>query len=410
MSPPEPRVGYVVKMYPRFSETFILNEVLALEEHGADLRIFSLRPPVDGRFHEALAAVRAPVTYLPHHLKATDAWTLLRSRAPLLPTLPEHLPELLAVEVDEAVAAIELACAVRADGVTHLHAHFGSVATTVARLAARLAGVGYTFTAHAKDIFHDDVDPAALRTKLADADAVVTVSEYNREFLRQVYGPAADRVVRIYNGLDLDRFAFDEPGSRQPTVVGVGRLVEKKGFGHLVAAVAMLAARGIPVRLALIGAGPEETALRDQVRRLGLVDRVDFHGPLPQGRMQNVLRRAAVLAAPCVVGDDGNRDGLPTVLLEGLAMGTPCVATPVTGIPEAVRDGETGLLVPEADPRSLADAVARVLDEPESARGFARAGRRLVEEQFDVRRNTADLLGLFTDCSASRSAALEVSA
>jgi glycosyltransferase involved in cell wall biosynthesis len=217
--------------------------------------------------------------------------------------------------------------------------------------------------------------------------------------------------VRIYNGIDLDRFRFEEPGSREPTVVGVGRLVEKKGFGHLVDAVEMLAARGRPVRLALIGAGPEEAALRDQVRRTGLADRVDFHGPLPQGRMQDVVRRASVLAAPCVVGDDGNRDGLPTVLLEGLAMGTPCVATPVTGIPEAIKDGETGLLVPEADPQALADALAKVLDDPDRARRIAGAGRRLIEERFDVRRNTADLLRLFRDCSTSRSApALEVSA
>jgi len=398
----EPRVGYVLKMYPRFSETFILNEILALEERGADLRIFSLRAPADGRFHEALAEVRAPVTYLPHHLKAAEAWRILAERAPALPGLVEHLPELLAVDVDEAVAAVELAWEVREHGVTHLHAHFGSVATTVARLAARLAGVGYTFTAHAKDIFHEDVDADELRTKLAEADAVVTVSDYNRDHLSHTFGEAAHGVVRVYNGLDLERFSFEEPVDRSRTVVGVGRLVEKKGFAHLVDAVATMAARGSDVRLALVGSGPEEGALREQVRRVGLGDRVDFHGPLPQGRLREVVRTASVLAAPCVVGADGNRDGLPTVLLEGLAMGTPCVATPVTGIPEAIIAGETGLLVPEADPLALADALQALLDDPGSGCALAKTGRRHVEEHFDIRRSAAALLGLFAACSASR--------
>jgi len=255
------------------------------------------------------------------------------------------------------------------------------------------------------------VDEEDLRTKLADADAVVTVSDYNVAYLREAYGPAAAGVVRIYNGLDLDRFAFAEPVAREQTVVAVGRLVEKKGFAHLVDAVASLVSDGRAVRLEIVGGGPEELPLRDQVRRAGLVDRVEFHGPLLQSRMQDVVRRAAVLAAPCVVGGDGNRDGLPTVLLESLAMGTPCVTTPVTGIPEAVRDGETGLLVAPGDSRALAAALERLLGDPEEGRRLAVAGRLHVEEHFDSQHNAAALLRLFARCSADRSvSALEETA
>lgn len=219
MSPseaPARRVGYVLKMYPRFSETFIVNEILALEAAGEHLDIFSLRLPVDGRFHEQLADVRAPVTYLPHQLKPAELWELLQHGLDSLPRLSVDLPDVLALGVNDAACAVQLAILSRDLGITHLHAHFASVATDVARVAARLAGISYSFTAHAKDIYHESVEPASMRRKLADASAVVTVSDYNLRHLRRTYGSAADHVVRIYNGIDLERYAFDPPGERAP--------------------------------------------------------------------------------------------------------------------------------------------------------------------------------------------------
>ncbi|SEE95451.1 glycosyltransferase [Ruania alba] len=388
----EPRIGYVLKMYPRFSETFILNEVLALEDLGVDLEIFSLRPPADGRFHEALAQVHAPVSYLPHHLRSAELWRVFGRARSSIPDLFAHLDDLLDASPDEAAAAVELAVQVRHRAITHLHAHFGSVATTVARLAARITGIGYSFTAHAKDIFHEEVDHADLRRKLAEAEFVVTVSDYNLRYLQERFGADADRVVRIYNGLDLRSFAYrPRTGEAELVVVAVGRLVEKKGFVHLIDAIAILAHQGAPMRLEIAGTGPEEAALRARVEEHGLNERVTFHGPLPQHQVADLLARAAVFAAPCVIGSDGNRDGLPTVVLEALALGTPCVATPVTGMSEAVLNDQTGLLVPEADPDALAGALQRLLDDTPSARRFAEAGRRLVEDRFDARRNAGEL-------------------
>lgn len=411
MSAPEHehRVGYVLKMYPRFSETFIVTEILALEALGTPVRIFSLRPPVDGHFHKDLARVAAPVSYLPHHVRSTQLWATLREATGELPDLARHLPELLAADPDEAAAAVSIALSVRRERLTHLHAHFGSVATGVARLAALLAGVPYTFTAHAKDIFHEEVDQQALSTRIADAAAVVTVSDFNIDHLRGgVAAATPERLVRIHNGLDLERFTFHDPQHRPagpPSICAVGRLVEKKGFGDLVDAVALLRSSLPDLRLDLVGSGPEEQRLRERVTRRGLDDVVTFHGPLPQDRVRQMLRAASVFAAPCVVGADGNRDGLPTVLLEALATGTPCVATPVTGIPEAVVHGETGLLVPESDPSALATALDRLLADPVLAARLAAAGRALVEERFDVRRNVQALDRLQRSAGRARPAA-----
>lgn len=381
---PAPRIGYVLKMYPRFSETFVVTEVLALEREGADLDIFSLRPPADGRFHESLALVRAPVSYLSSPGKPLDLWVALAACRLTHPRgVVDHLDEILAVPPGEAHQALVLASLVGERGLTHLHAHFGSVAAGVARLAARIAGITYSVTLHAKDIFHEDVDRPALTERLRDAALAITVSDFNERYLRQQYGDATRTLVRIYNGIDLDACAHARPLVRPRTVVGVGRLVEKKGFDHLVAAVALMRTQGREVRLDLVGGGVEETALRALAADLHVSDLVKFHGPLTQTETRDIIRGAAALAAPCVVGADGNRDGLPTVILESLALGTPVVSTPVTGIPEAIIHGRTGLLVPEADPVALADALALLVGDPGLRCDLADAGLRHVQEHFD---------------------------
>lgn len=382
------RVGYVLKMYPRFSETFVVTEILALERNGADLDIFSLRPPADGRFHASLAQVRASVSYVSSPGKPLDLWMALAACRLVHPTgVVDQLDEILAVPPGEAHQALVLATLVRERGLTHLHAHFGSMAASVARLAARIAGITYSVTLHAKDIFHKDVDRAALAVRLRDAALAVTVSDFNERYLRDLYGDATRTLVRIHNGIDLDAFSPSRPLDRPRVVVGVGRLVEKKGFDHLLSAVALLRARGRAVRLDLVGGGAEEPALRARAAELDLTDLVTFHGPLTQAETREIIRGGAVLAAPCVVGADGNRDGLPTVILESLALGTPVVATPVTGIPEAIIHGRTGLLVPEADPVALADALESLVDDPGLRCELADAGRRHVQAHFDASTN-----------------------
>lgn len=375
-----PRVGYVLKVYPRFSETFVVNELLAHERAGAELEIFALRPPTGGRFHPDIGEVRAPVTYLPSAgMKAAELWAALRAGD----GAAQLLEDADALDSRDVLQAVVLAREVHARGIDHLHAHFASAAGAVARLAARMAGVTYSLTAHAKDIFHEDVDGEALERRFADARAVVTVSDFNVAHLQGLVPAVANRIHRVYNGLDLRRFAFGG-GPRSGEIVAVGRLIEKKGFGDLVQACGILARAGRDVRCRIAGDGPLEHALRAQVAEHGLEDRIALLGARTQEEVRELVRGAGVMAAPCVVGTDGNRDGLPTVLLESLALGTPAVATPVTGIPELVRHGETGLLVPEHDPEALAEALARILDDEALAGELGRRGRALVADSFDV--------------------------
>lgn len=409
LTEPPLRIGYVLKVYPRFSETFVVNEILAHEAAGATVEIFALRPPTEGRFHEQLARVRAPVTYLPHHgLRAADLWGQVGAAA-AEPTFWERFAPAQFEAVDDVAQALALAALVRQRGITHLHAHFASVATTVARLAARLAGISYSFTAHAKDLYHESVRPDDLRRKLADAAAVVTVSDYNVDYLRAQFGADAARVRRVYNGLDLERFPYCPPVGRPPRIVTVGRLVEKKGFDVLVDACAILRDQGRRFECQIVGAGEGRASLEAQIAELGLATTVQLIGPRPQGEVVALVQSGAVFAAPCVVGEDGNRDGMPTVLLEAMALGTPCVATDVTGIPELIVDGVTGVLVPERDPAALAAALARLLDDRSLGLALAEAARRRIEVGFNIVQNSAALRALFAEAACEPALAREVS-
>jgi glycosyltransferase involved in cell wall biosynthesis len=202
-------------------------------------------------------------------------------------------------------------------------------------------------------------------------------------------------VYRIYNGLDLDRFSYEAPHHRPPRIIAVGRLIEKKGFEDLIDACALLAQQGRQFQAEIIGAGPLAADLRARINRLDLKGWVDLLGPRPQAEVIRHVRAAAAFAAPCVVGQDGNRDGLPTVLLEAMALGTPCVSTDVTGIPEVLHHGLTGLCVPQRDPAALAAALARLLDDSVLRGRLAAEARELIEAEFNVYRNTAQLRQLF---------------
>ena len=400
-SSPPFHVGYVVKRYPRFSETFIVNEILAHEAAGTQVSIFSLRPPMDPRFQGDLARVRAPVTYLSgaQSLRARDFWRNQQHLFRALPGSMERLQAFAGEEVTEVGQAMELALRVQALGIHHLHAHFATSPASVTRMAARLAEIGYTFTAHAKDIFHESVDPDDLETKLRDATGVVTVSDFNVADLVRRFPSARGRIRRIYNGLDLATFPFHQGPRNSRQVVAVGRLVEKKGFEVLVDACAQLEARGTRFSCTIIGGGELEGSLRARIKACGLEDRVHLAGPLPRDEVMKALARGQVLAAPCVEGSDGNRDGLPTVLLEGMAVGIPCVSTPVTGIPELVRDADTGLLTETGDAKSLAAALERLLEHPDEGAELARRARQTIESDFDIHRNTAALREVFHEAS-----------
>ena len=396
-------IGYVVKRYPRFSETFIVNEILALEAAGHRVEIFSLFPPNDTHFQDALSRVRAPVTYLPGEgIRAADFWTELERTARQIDGFWPILQDAAGYVARDVYQSTCLARLVTARKIDHLHAHFATSAASIARLAARFARISYSFTAHAKDIFHETVDEADLRRKLSDASSVVTVSNFNVRFLKQKFGEDASKVRRVYNGLDLHQFKYQAPLDRPARIVSVGRLVEKKGFDVLIDACAHLRDQGSRFECDIIGSGEQEQVLLDRIRNHGLNSRVRLLGSRPQSEVIRRISSSALFAAPCVIGSDGNADGLPTVLLEAMALGTPCVSTDVTGIPELIRHEETGLLVPQHDPLRLAEAMIRLLQESALRVQLATAARRLIEDEFDIVRNARAIFLTFEAAVSKR--------
>jgi glycosyltransferase involved in cell wall biosynthesis len=399
------QIAYVLKMYPRFSETFIVNEILELERQGVDVRIYSLRKPDDGRFHASLARVKAGVVYVPQYPQMEPA-RVQRAHERVYQAYPDRYRALRAeVEArqDEFllkrfIQAGVIAAHLIEHPVDAMHAHFASSATRVAGYVHRLIGLPYSFTAHAKDIFHEEVNPDSLRAKMRDARFVVTVSDFNRTYLQGLLAGGSGDVRRLYNGIDLRTFAPDPMVRREPgLILSVGRLVEKKGFEDLIRACAWLREGDVSFRCEIVGTGERRDALQALIDELGLDEHVRLAGPKSQDEVLHAYRRATVFALPCIVAQDGNRDGLPTVLLEAMAAGVPVLSTRLVGVPEIVEHGVDGLLVEPGDPAALAASLARLLSDAELRDRLSNAGRRKVSQRFDVRRNVALLKTWFDE-------------
>lgn len=386
-------VGYVLRRFPVLSETFILNEILALEAQGVDVSIFALAPTRDPRFHEGLSRLRASVTYVPGVLEWKEVLKQNRrlygkNKKRYLSALGRALLTFNPVFAWRFLQAGCVADKARSAKLSHLHAHFANRATTVASLASRLTKIPYSFTAHAFDIFIDG-SPKHLVDRMTKARFVVTVSDFNIKYLTGILSGASSqahaRLVKIYNGIDLSRFAPGPAPVAMPPlrILAVARLVEKKGLPILVEACALLRDRGVAFHCTLVGKGALRPLIEARIKALGLGDCIDLLGARTQGEVQALYGASHVFALPCIVGDDGNRDGLPVSIVEALACGLPVISTPVTGIPEAVQDGVNGLLVPERDVKALADALERIAREPGLRERLAGAAAASVAGKFD---------------------------
>ncbi|MDO5053444.1 MAG: glycosyltransferase [Pseudoclavibacter sp.] len=390
------RIGYVLKVYPRFSETFIVTELLAREAHGDDIGIYALKPTGDSRFHPEIARVKARVSWVPRPANNLEMWEQM-SRPLTHPRIQERfwevLPFIRELPGFEAAQGLALARAVLDDGIDHLHAHFASLAGRMAWIASRLTGVPYTVTTHAKDIFHESVDREWLRRVCGDARQVVAISRFNEEYLREVLDGTGAQLRLQYNALELDRFPYREPQTPGSPlrIAAVGRLVPKKGFADLIDAIAQLTAAGREVTAEIAGDGELRGRLQERIDRAGLQGRVRLVGPCTQAEVRELMARSHVFVVPSVPAADGNVDGLPTVALEAMAVGIPVVGTDVSGLPEVIRDAETGVLLPPGDPAALARALSQIMDGRIDVRPLAAGARRLVEERFDSRVQAATL-------------------
>jgi glycosyltransferase involved in cell wall biosynthesis len=394
-------VGYVLRKFPVLSETFILNEILSLEDRGVPIHIFALAPSRDPKFHEGVTRLCAPIVYVPG---LADHRSLLRYvraaadrhprafRRELLAVLARGRPKLLWRFLQAAYIA-ERAARV---GIDRLHAHFANRSTTVARLASRISGIPYSFTAHAFDIYRTDVSPRILRRKIDDANFVITISESNQDLLENVADKQGDKVRLLHNGIDLSTFSPAQAPDRPSfTILCVARLVEKKGLPYLIEACRHLRDRGLDFQCWIVGRGKLRPRLARMISDSRLEDRVHMRGAVRQGEVPDLYRSADVFVLPAIVASDGNREGLPVSIVEALACGLPVVSTPVSGIIEVVRHDDNGLLVPPRDPWELTEALQRLITNRPLFERLRDNARPSVMGRFDIRRTSRSLEQLF---------------
>ena len=424
-------VAYVLKGYPRLSEIFITSEIYRLEQLGMKLRLAVIKRGDEISRDGIFSRIQAGPNYLPQTSSLSE--TSLRRWLSL--HLSNFVPALRSVLRQRPLGfmragAVAFAQAVRArrsfvawprklylkeflqavwiaqlliesGDVRHVHAHFSHGATTVAWFTSIITGLPFSFTAHAKDIYCDSLNPAGwLRRKLRAARFVVTCTDANREHLLKLE-PGAN-VHCIYHGLNAEFADLLTNSANTPQkngrlrALGVGRLVPKKGFDVLVDACAILKQRGFNFETIIAGEhGEHESELREQIEARGLKDLVRLTGPLEQTRLYTEYQNADVFCLPCRVLDNGDRDGLPNVLMEAMACGLPVITTPVSGIPEIIKDGRNGTLVPPNDAEALANAIQRISSNRMLARNLGRAGRLTVLERFDGDKTAMELAALF---------------
>jgi colanic acid/amylovoran biosynthesis glycosyltransferase len=397
-------LGYVLKRFPRISETFVAAELIELERQGERVTVFALRRPQEPFEHAFVGELAARVVYLPyrplreplrtlralvHVWRASPRGWLRAAAAGLVPPGIAGLRKLL----QATVLRVELEQA----GVDHVHAHFATSAARLANLVRRMGGPTYSVTAHAKDIYADGIRRDRLREKLAEASFVATVSEANATYLSSLLEMRRPSVV--HNSVDLRRLDSPETngGRERNVVLSVARMIEKKGLSDLVAACGILARRGVPHRLEVVGEGPLRRELETAAARHGVA--ASFLGALPNEQVVERYRRATVFCLPCVVAESGDRDALPTSVLEAMALGLPVVTTSLNGLAEAVVHEQTGLVVPGRDPESLAEALERLLGDPGLRERLARNARAHVEEHFALERSVALLRSLFPEAA-----------
>lgn len=402
------KIAYVLGSFPCLTMTFIDREILETQRRGVELVLISTRRPVPfemsvevGRLAEATKyLLPAPWhRFLRAHLRfaLTRPWSYLSTLFYVLTRQHNRVNVWLRTlfYFILGVCAAELLGGERID---HIHAHFATAPTIVAMVASRLLGLPYSLTAHAYDIY---VSPVMLPEKMAAAKFVATCTAYNKAHLESIDGGQfVGKVQLIYHGLDLTRY---EPtcrllhNGRRPLLLSVGQLKEKKGFDYLIRACRLLKDRGYNFRCEIIGEGPMRPELEALITDLDLHDTLILRGALLHSEVVARYAQATLFALACVLAEDGDRDGVPNVLLEAMAMQVPVVSTRLSGIPEVIEDGLTGLLVPSRDEEALANALAKLLDDPDLRERLSQDGRKRVEERFDVRENVSRLIELFEE-------------
>jgi colanic acid/amylovoran biosynthesis glycosyltransferase len=406
--PGPPRVAYYLQRFPHLTETFILREMIFLQDMGVDVQIFSMLPPAKAPImHQEVQRMIPCVHYNPHlfslsfipahfHFLLHSPLKYVRALGRLIwQTGPN--PTDLCKALTIFPESVYFARQIEEMEVDHIHAHFIWLNAIAAQVAADLTGVTYSLHAHAWDIFQRNRE--CVRRQIELATSVVTVSEFHRHYLANLcprWSP--EEIHLVHYGIDPTEFCPAPVPTTDATfrILSVGSLFEKKGHTCLIAACAELVARGYRIDCSIVGAGRLKEALEIQIHARNLSDCVHLLGARNQQEVQALYRHSDVFVLACVTARNGDRDGMPNVLLEAMALQLPVITTPITGNPELVHDGENGLLVPEKDAHALALAIERLINDPGLRLHLGEKGRQTIVESFDIHQTAAQMFTLFS--------------
>ena len=393
------RIAYLFARYPVLSQTFIDTEILALERLGVEIEIYSIYAPPTSFRHGHHARMKAPVFYAPpqsltklyeHEARKTGRWPVALVADHDWRFGTEHKAGL------RARNALYLADIFKERGITHCHVHFANTATHTAIFVKHLTGIPFSMSTHGQDFMVDLGSDDLLREFAKEAEFVGNETEWCKELLKELCPASQEKMIRVFNGMDLSNFPPVPPADNPvPRIVSIGRLIEFKGFHHLIAASGKLRDRGVAFECDIVGEGPWRPPLQAQIDELKLSGHVRLTGAVPQEQVFQALRGCDIFALACIKDRNGASDVFPTVILESMASGKPVVSTRIAGVPEQIVDGETGFICEPGDEDGLADALEKVLRSPELRERFGAAGRRRLETEFSVEKTVLEIQEAF---------------
>jgi len=385
--------AYLFERFPSFGQTFCYREVAELARQGVTPPIFSIRKPKDEPSQDWDKQIVERVHYLPEEKELLDEVRRASQKQKITREVVAALDEWgRRTDFLRLYQAVYIGLRLQRMGIAHAHAHFAGMAARTAFWIQKFFGISFSFTAHANDIFAPRDFEIGLNKLVDAARAIITETDYAKKFLQERFPERANRIHRIYNGLNLAEFRHADFSSVPPLVVAVGRLIDKKGFADLIRACHVLAERGKSFDCQIFGEGPLEKKLHEQIDELDLESCVELPGPKRQHEIKKCLAAGTVFVMPSVIDPEGGMDNLPTVIMEAMATGLPVISTAIGGIPEMVVENETGFLVSPGDVAALAGAIERLFDEIGLAQRLGECGFQRARELFSIEKNVRSLL------------------
>jgi glycosyltransferase involved in cell wall biosynthesis len=387
--------AYLFERFPSFGQTFCYREVAELARQGVNSPIFAIRNPKGEPTQDWDQRIVERVHYLPGEEQLLREVRRASKKGKLTEEVISALDEWgRRTDFLRLYQAVYVGLRLQEIGIRHVHAHFAGMAARTAFWIGKFFPITFSFTAHANDIFAPRDFEISLDKLVDAARVIVTETDYAAKFLRERFPDRGNRIHRIYNGLDLAPFVRADFSSTPPLIIAVGRLIAKKGFADLIRACRLLMERGKSFRCEIIGEGPLEEELHQQIAQLDLQGCVELPGAKPQHEIREHLAAASAFVLPSVIDPDGGMDNLPTVIMEAMAAGLPVISTMIGGIPEMVIENETGFLVPPGDIAALAGAIERLFDEIGLPQRLGERGFQRAKELFSIEKNVRSLLAL----------------